>query len=81
MPIHDFDCSRCGHTFEELILGGETPECPECSSEDVSKRISSFSIGTPAHLRASVPMPGMPSSGFGAGSCDDGGGPGTCSSC
>lgn len=81
MPIHDFDCADCGHAFEELILGSEVPECPECSSTKVRKRISSFSIGTPAHLRASVPMPEMPSSGFGAGSCDDAGGPGTCSSC
>ena len=81
MPIHDFDCADCGHAFEELILGSEVPECPECSSTKVRKRISSFSIGIPAHLRASVPMPEMPASGFGAGSCDDAGGPGTCSSC
>ncbi len=80
MPIYDFDCASCGHTFEELILGSEAPECPKCSSADVEKKVSSFSIGTPAYLRGTVPMPESPASGFAAGSCDDAGGPGTCSS-
>lgn len=82
MPIHDFDCADCGHVFEELVLGSESVECPECNSSRVEKRISSFSVGAPSHMRREVGMPASPSSGFGAGACGtcgDPGGPGSCS--
>lgn len=47
MPIYEFLCKTCGHFFERLTsLGGEKDiVCPECSSSDVQKMISSFGIG------------------------------------
>lgn len=40
MPIFDYDCRACGHTFEALVRGGVTPACPSCQSADVEKRLS-----------------------------------------
>lgn len=82
MPIHDYDCAGCGHTFEELVLGSESVECPECGAGDVAKRISTFSVGLPSHMRSEVGLPGPSGGGFGAGACGtcgDPGGPGSCS--
>ena len=40
MPIYEYACRGCGHGFEQLIRGEETPECPECASEDLDRLIS-----------------------------------------
>ena len=32
MPLHDFKCSFCCRTFEELRHGGEEVLCPSCGS-------------------------------------------------
>lgn len=32
MPIHDFQCRRCGHRFEQLVKAGESPACPGCGA-------------------------------------------------
>jgi len=39
MPIYDFTCRGCGHTFEELVLK-RTPACPSCRSEDLERLLS-----------------------------------------
>lgn len=32
--MYDFECTKCGHTFEDMIaLSAATPACPECSAE------------------------------------------------
>ena len=35
MPLYDFKCVKCEHTFEELVNMSETsdPPCPICNSE------------------------------------------------
>jgi len=33
MPTIEYKCQQCGHTFQRVILQGETPkpvECPKC---------------------------------------------------
>lgn len=40
MPIYEYSCNGCEHGFELLILGKETPACPECQSEDLERLIS-----------------------------------------
>jgi putative FmdB family regulatory protein len=44
MPIHEFDCLKCGHRFEELVgsHGTEATEvkCPECGATKLKRRIS-----------------------------------------
>ncbi len=40
MPIFDFRCSKCGHEFEELVMGGAQPVCPKCGSKKLVKQPS-----------------------------------------
>lgn len=34
MPLYDFECSKCGHTFELFIKyqSSTEPACPNCGS-------------------------------------------------
>ncbi len=42
MPIYEYQCCECGHTFEELTFStsGPVPDCPECSHCNVVKLMS-----------------------------------------
>jgi putative FmdB family regulatory protein len=40
MPIYEYRCERCGHEFERLVFGGETPECPSCACVKVCRLMS-----------------------------------------
>jgi putative FmdB family regulatory protein len=45
MPLYEFTCTRCGKTFEELVLAGLDAfgvTCPECGSEEIEKLVSRF---------------------------------------
>ena len=75
MPIHEYRCEPCAHTFETLIRGqGDSARCPKCGGIDVDKQFS-----VPAASRAeggrssSLPISG-PSmmGGCGAGGCGSG---------
>jgi putative FmdB family regulatory protein len=45
VPIYEFECSKCGARFEELVpVGGKAP-CPRCESSDIERRYSQ--IGEP----------------------------------
>ncbi len=46
MPIFEFRCSRCEHTFEEIVSRGtERLPCPECGRDDAVQRLlSAFSF-------------------------------------
>ena len=39
MPIFDFSCKACGHTFEKLVRK-EPPKCPKCESADLERLLS-----------------------------------------
>jgi len=42
MPLYDYGCDACGHTFEARHgFDDPAPACPNCESSDVSKRITS----------------------------------------
>jgi putative FmdB family regulatory protein len=45
VPIYEFECSRCGARFEELVPVGETAPCPQCRSFEVERRYSQISEG------------------------------------
>lgn len=54
MPLYEFTCTSCDHTFEELVFNGEKVECPECHGDQVHRLLS-----VPARPRAestSLPM-------------------------
>jgi putative FmdB family regulatory protein len=40
MPMYEYACQKCEHTFETLVFNGETPECPECHSDHLEKLMS-----------------------------------------
>ena len=40
MPIFDYKCAACGHTFEALVLKGKAPVCAACGSASLEKLMS-----------------------------------------
>lgn len=69
MPIYEYVCGRCRHAFEALVYGSERARCPECTSDELEKQLSTF-----AARGAAVPDPAP-----GCGTCGDPRGPGACS--
>ncbi|QDV06210.1 Zinc ribbon domain protein [Planctomycetes bacterium Poly30] len=57
MPTFDFLCASCSKAFEELVLGSETIECPECGSKKVKKQVSAAKLGVPSSRRHAVNVP------------------------
>lgn len=49
MPIFEYVCNACDNEYEELVLGGQHPPCPQCGSADTTKLISKsrFRTGGP----------------------------------
>lgn len=67
MPIYEYKCKRCGHTFDHLArtLSAAAKKCPECGARNPVKQFSTFSTSEGSH---------------GSGSCSTGTCPtGTCS--
>jgi putative FmdB family regulatory protein len=54
MPIYDYQCRRCGHEFEMLVLKGSVVACPSCQSDDLEQLLSGFAVSTEAMTRARV---------------------------
>ncbi len=54
MPLYEFACHKCDHTFEELVQNGEAVECPECHASQVERLLSL--PGRPKVLSSSLPM-------------------------
>lgn len=50
MPLYEFACKKCDHTFEELVLAREAVQCPHCQTEDVERLLS-----RPARPRTAAP--------------------------
>jgi len=48
MPLYEFECKKCGRTFDKVLSVKEMetvkPSCPQCGSSAVRKLISSGSI-------------------------------------
>ena len=67
MPIYEYQCQKCGHKFEELVLRKKEIKCPGCKSTDLKKLFSAFS----------TPEQSGTSSGSDSDTCDSG----TCNIC
>ena len=46
LPLHEYECRACGHTFELLVRGSTTPACPSCRSEDLERLLSGFAVSS-----------------------------------
>jgi len=46
MPIYDFACSACGHSFERLqkLSDADPTVCPVCGKESVSRQVTAPSF-------------------------------------
>jgi putative FmdB family regulatory protein len=74
MPLYEYECTGCGHRFEQLSRSGVKPSCPTCQSEAVTKQLSVFAVSTGGGKDVSFsPGPGA------CGTCGDPRGPGACS--
>ena len=54
MPLYEYACRKCEHTFEALVFNGEQVDCPQCHSTKLERLLS-----VPAKPRAesrSLPM-------------------------
>jgi len=53
VPLYDYACKKCDHTFEALVFGDEKVECPECQATKVERLLS-----VPARPASSLPTTG-----------------------
>ncbi len=73
MPIYEFECEKCSHEFEELVMDSdEHPACPKCGSAEVATVLSKFAFKSGDTFRSS-------SSKSSCGGCSPG--PSGCSGC
>jgi putative FmdB family regulatory protein len=43
MPVYEYQCNKCGHCFEFLLLNrAEKPSCELCGSDDLKRLLSTF---------------------------------------
>jgi putative FmdB family regulatory protein len=40
MPLYEYQCNACNHTFEELVFGDERVACPSCRGRKLERLIS-----------------------------------------
>jgi len=55
MPIFEYQCRKCQHEFETLVLPTlPVPECPSCKSQDLEKLISGFAVSSDSIRKANA---------------------------
>jgi putative FmdB family regulatory protein len=40
MPLYEYACKQCHHSFEALVYDGEAVDCPECHSKRLERLLS-----------------------------------------
>jgi len=56
MPLFDFRCRGCGHTFEALIRPHDAaaPQCPACHGVDLEKLLPIPAVTSPEKVQAAA---------------------------
>jgi len=56
MPIYEYQCKKCGHTFDHLArtLNDTAKKCPECGARNPAKQLSTFSASVSARSDGGV---------------------------
>ena len=62
MPIFEYRCEECGHSFEAILFGEQKPECPKCHAVKLEQQLSTFAVSKSSNAPA-------PSAGCGQSSC------------
>jgi len=73
MPIFEYVCRECHHSFEAIVMGSQKANCPKCESRKLDQQISRFAVSGGEKDSAFV------SNGGDCGTCGDPRGPGACS--
>jgi putative FmdB family regulatory protein len=66
MPLYEYTCQDCEHSFEALVFDGDTVECPQCQGARVERLLSlparpqSSSTALPTRCDPSGPPCGAP---------------------
>lgn len=77
MPIYEYICRKCEHSFEAIVSGASNPKCPQCESAALDQQYSAFAVGA---AKGKGQFGKSAKRGGACGSCGDPGGPGSCSS-
>jgi putative FmdB family regulatory protein len=59
MPLYEYTCQNCAHTFEALVFDGDEVQCPECRGDRVERLLSL--PARPQSGNSSLPMGCNPS--------------------
>ena len=54
MPLYEYTCRGCSHTFEALVRDSKTPVCPSCQSPDVERQVSLFAVSSETTRKANL---------------------------
>jgi putative FmdB family regulatory protein len=54
MPLYEYQCRACGHSFETLVRDSEQPACPACQSHDIERLLSSFGVSSEARSHSTL---------------------------
>lgn len=73
MPLYEYECRDCHHSFELLVREQTVLACPSCESAAIEKQLSVFAVGAESPKFSSRPTAAP------CGSCGDPRGPGACS--
>jgi putative FmdB family regulatory protein len=60
MPMYEYNCRKCGKTFEKLIKVSDMDkkvECPDCKSSDVRRVFSVFGVGGSTSSKGTGTLP------------------------
>jgi putative FmdB family regulatory protein len=70
MPIYEYHCEPCDHTFETLVRGqGDSAHCPKCGGIDLVKQFSVPAAAQTAGAKSSsLPVCDTGGNSFGCGS-------------
>jgi putative FmdB family regulatory protein len=74
MPLYEYRCESCAHTFEVLVRGNTDLKCPSCAGTELERQLSVFAVGAQPFKASSANAAAAP-----CGSCGHPDGPGSCS--
>ena len=40
MPIYEYHCEQCSKDFECLVMGSDSPSCPDCKGDRIHRLMS-----------------------------------------
>lgn len=71
MPIYEYQCKKCGHTFDYLArtLADTARKCPKCGARNPQKQYATFSTSEGSHSSASCPTGTCPTATCPTGTC------------